>query len=721
MRPLASRVAAVLALVGALTTGPRAAQAQPIAAAVREAVVGGDDAAALEAIERLTATERDEPRIAYLEGRLWARRGDHERAAERLARALPGVPAGVTSDVRSRLAEALLATGRAAEAEARLSEITLGTRVVRARIAQAVLAQGDFARAEPLLRAAIAEEADDTDGFALRMARAEALSLLGRADDAAAVLRDLLLTRPEHPDDPSARLALEALLGGPVGLTFDQALTRAERLSERFQRDRALSELHALPEPEERAARARYRHVLGMVEYAARHDAEAERILRLAVEDGAETAVDDAYHAARAGLRAVIDAAHVASLRAWAAENPRDTRVVEALHLAAIAEQTYAPEAAATAFRAIVRRARSGDYAREARFRLGLRALDARDWSEADDLFERTASDADVDLDRLRARYWRARVSEARGRAREAATEYRAIAADAPLGWYALLARERLVALGEPEPPALPEAAIDELWSPSRVELSPEAAFYDELGLVADAAEALRRGESAAREDAGLRALVGEYARLGDFERAYRLAASHDDLRRPASGGALWAWRAAFPLAYEDGVRESARAAGIEPALVWAVMRQESAFDPVVVSVSDAIGLMQMLPATGVRTAARVGVPFRREDLFRPEANVRLGAAYLGVLAEELGVPLAFAAYNAGEHRVRQWLEGRECEELDRFVDTIPFEQTRNYTRRVTGNLARYATLEAGGAPGWPSLGLTTPAGGAGCATDPAP
>jgi soluble lytic murein transglycosylase len=269
--------------------------------------------------------------------------------------------------------------------------------------------------------------------------------------------------------------------------------------------------------------------------------------------------------------------------------------------------------------------------------------------------------------------------------------------------------------------PALPEPASEETWSPSRVELSAEAAFYDELGLLEDAATALRRGESAARDAAGLRAVVQEYARLADFERAYRLTASHDDLRRPASGGALWAWRAAYPLAFESSVRDGARTSGIEPALVWAVMRQESAFDPVVVSVSDAIGLMQMLPATGTRTAAGLGLPFRREDLFDPATNVRLGTAYLAALVEEFGAPLAFAAYNAGEHRVRQWLIGRECEDLDRFVDTIPFEQTRNYTRRVAGNVARYTALEAGGTGGWPAAGLTEPAGGARCVPDPAP
>lgn len=695
-----------------IALGPTVGRAQPIAAALRSTVVTGDDARALELLR--ADPSREEPRMAYLEARLLDRRGD-VLAIERYEHALEDLPAGVARDARQRLALALFRVGRFAEAEARVLELT-PNRVIRALLAQLALAQGDAARAEPLLRAAIAEEADDTDGFALRMARAEALESLGRGDEAAVILRDLLLTRPDHPDDPSARLALERLTGAAVVLTFDESLTRAERLSDRFQRDQAIAELRAMPEPEEREARARYRHTLGMAEYAARHDAIAEEVLLGAVADRASTTVDDGYHAVRSGLRATIDAAHVRAMRDWAEANPRDERVVEVLHLAAIAELTYDAPAARRAFEALVRRARSGDYAREARFRLGLFAFDDGEWADADDLFERTSADADVDLDRLRARYWRARTSEARGRNDTAADGYRALVHDAPLGWYAMLARERLVAMGEPDPPALPSPAIDELWSPSRVTLSPEAELYEALGLLGDAAAELRDGEAAARASGGLRALVHQYQDLEDFERAYRLMASSEELTRPPTGGATWAWRASYPSAFEDAARESATAAGIEPAMIWAVMRQESAFDPHVVSVSDAIGLMQLLPATAARTAAGLGGSVRREDLFTPRANIRLGTAYLAALVDELGVPLAFAAYNAGEHRVRQWLVGRECEELDRFVDTIPFEQTRNYTRRVTGNLIRYTALLAGSAD-WPVVALRRPAGGSACPT----
>jgi hypothetical protein len=155
-------------------------------------------------------------------------------------------------------------------------------------------------------------------------------------------------------------------------------------------------------------------------------------------------------------------------------------------------------------------------------------------------------------------------------------------------------------------------------------------------------------------------------------------------------------------------------------------MRQESAFQPTVVSVSDAIGLMQMLPSTGVRIVAELGTSgapghFSREFLFEPRVNIRLGARYLADLSALVGVPAAFAAYNAGEHRVAEWWAGPACRggwDLDRFVDWIPFGQTRNYVRRVTSHYLRYRYLEDP-ARGWPDVVLPETASGGRRCPDP--
>jgi soluble lytic murein transglycosylase len=111
-----------------------------------------------------------------------------------------------------------------------------------------------------------------------------------------------------------------------------------------------------------------------------------------------------------------------------------------------------------------------------------------------------------------------------------------------------------------------------------------------------------------------------------------------------------------------------------------------------------------MLPSTGRRVAERIGLaPFDRARLFDPETNIRLSAAYHASLLRAFGEqwPLAIAAYNAGGPRVRRWLRTIPDDDLARFVERIPVDQTRNYVRRVITHLARYRYLRDP-ARGWP-------------------
>ncbi|MFW5921634.1 MAG: lytic transglycosylase domain-containing protein, partial [Polyangiales bacterium] len=189
---------------------------------------------------------------------------------------------------------------------------------------------------------------------------------------------------------------------------------------------------------------------------------------------------------------------------------------------------------------------------------------------------------------------------------------------------------------------------------------------------------------------------------IGDVERGLD-EARRDALREPPTGARRWIWRAAHPRPWEDRVVVAARAHGLRPELLWAVMRQESGYDPDAVSYADAIGLLQLLPRIARQLGDELGVHVRREMLFDPTWNVRLGAVHVAgaVRALDGRVPLALAAYNAGVHRVRRWLDERGDMPLDLFVERIPFTQTRNYVRRVTTHYARYLYLADPDA-GWP-------------------
>ncbi len=152
---------------------------------------------------------------------------------------------------------------------------------------------------------------------------------------------------------------------------------------------------------------------------------------------------------------------------------------------------------------------------------------------------------------------------------------------------------------------------------------------------------------------------------------------------------------------------------GLPRGLVYAVMRQESGFDPAVVSPASAVGLMQLMPATARQAATELSLPFDEADLTRPEVNLRLGAFYIAKLLKMFQghVALAAAAYNAGPRAVSRWVETSSSAEndLDLWVARIPFDETRNYVARVAQNLARYQWLEGGDAAVTP-VALSIPA-----------
>jgi soluble lytic murein transglycosylase len=140
-----------------------------------------------------------------------------------------------------------------------------------------------------------------------------------------------------------------------------------------------------------------------------------------------------------------------------------------------------------------------------------------------------------------------------------------------------------------------------------------------------------------------------------------------------------------FPLLYRDTIEANATEYGIDPSWVYGVVRQESAFVADARSQAGALGLMQLMPATGRLTGRRLNVPIRNNRaLLDIENNLRLGAGYLQeVLGRNNGNQvLATASYNAGPNRVNSWLPETTLD-ADIWVETIPFSETRDYVKNV--------------------------------------
>ena len=143
---------------------------------------------------------------------------------------------------------------------------------------------------------------------------------------------------------------------------------------------------------------------------------------------------------------------------------------------------------------------------------------------------------------------------------------------------------------------------------------------------------------------------------------------------------AVLSFFAAFPRPYRDIVGES----GLDPALVYAVMKAESNFQEDAESDAGAVGIMQLLPSTAAFVCEREGVPFDAVRLKEGEYNVTLGCAYLGYLMEEFVEETALAAYNAGEGRVREWLKDGRYSANGRTLFHIPYLETARYLKKIS-------------------------------------
>jgi len=149
-----------------------------------------------------------------------------------------------------------------------------------------------------------------------------------------------------------------------------------------------------------------------------------------------------------------------------------------------------------------------------------------------------------------------------------------------------------------------------------------------------------------------------------------------------------------FPVLYRDMVEANATRNNIDPDWVYGVMRQESAFVSDARSEAGALGLMQLMPRTGQMTGRRINLRLPNNTaILNVENNLKLGTSYLRTVLDVNNghQVLATASYNAGPNRVREWLPNEKALDADAWVDTVPYNETRNYVKNVMAFTAVYA------------------------------
>ena len=150
-----------------------------------------------------------------------------------------------------------------------------------------------------------------------------------------------------------------------------------------------------------------------------------------------------------------------------------------------------------------------------------------------------------------------------------------------------------------------------------------------------------------------------------------------------------------YPLGYRDIVDQAARTEDLDAHLIAALIREESRFEPSAVSWAGAIGLMQLMPSTARRLKKGAGVYFKENsELQDAEINIPLGAHYLSQLINEFrDVPLAIAAYNAGENILKDWMSRFDRADPIEFIENIPYKETRRYVKKVLKSYWQYRTI----------------------------
>ena len=555
-------------------------------------------------------------------------------------------------------------------------------------VARARAAEGDWATASRELTAARADLKDAASRAAALGLACEAARRLGDVRQARTLATELRSQYPRSAEASSERerawaerdrVALSVVDSAYEEISLllgegevSRALELARSAEDRFRGDDKdlprllLLEATALGRSGEEATaqtllgriRSRYR----------RHPAAAQALFRLASFSWNHDADADALR----------------SFSAYEREYPLGPQAAEALYaIGRIHQEARRYVEAANAFARLARRYPRAAVADEASFRVGWCQYRAGQPAAAARSFDALARRASGE--RAAGLYWSART-------RRDDAGFRDVLQQFPESYYGALAEMRL---GEAEASALRGRVSSEPGIPSGASCngapSSHLARFNELKAVHLLPYARVELAAYQGENDGCDAfLIVSWTLVEGYRQAVARAAHSEGCGLDSP----WV-RACYPLAFWRVIEDRAVERSLDPFLVAGLIRQESLFDAEARSSANAVGLMQLLPATATRIAPRAGTEVHADRLGDPAANVNLGTAYLHELLDRYqgNLPRALAAYNAGEAAVDKWSHRYADLEDDEFVESIPYRETRGYVKRVLQNRRIYHAL----------------------------
>lgn len=659
--------------------------------------------AAWRALDELPASEKARPETRYVRARVAIARQEPAAALPLLAGLETELPL-LAEDIGRWRAEAKLQVGPFIEAaEWWSARATPGAQLDAAKA---------FEKANDRRRARVAVErllgmgkrtrAQEAEARALRVRIAEPAGEAERAD-----ARWLATSGADV--GPSDAVALVAKLDPTHPLGAADLLLRARVLSDAGRTDDALHaiDLAAAAPGADRVTDLDRARARGAALFHARgRSNDAARTLAECAAAGGPHAAEDAFHAARALSRADRDDEAIRGYEDVERRYAKSSWADDAAFFAPYLRMLHAEwHACASGFDAYLHGHSGGQHEHDARRDGGLCKLLDGDSKGARAQFERLSDDVGQDpVAGARMAHLAALAALRDGDRTHAVALWTSVSRTRALSWPAIVARSRLAQAGAPVPPAIdPPPPSPEGPAPLGPTLPPPVDLLHAIGLEADAEAALRERESAVTAGAAARsseALCAAYGELGRARRRFQIAQTLPSTLFATAPDARtrWAWGCAFPSPYVNAVREAEARESLPDGLLWAVMRQESGFDPDAVSAAHAVGLMQLLPETARPIADELSIDHDDARLTSPPFAIRIGARVLRKLLDRFhgSVPLAVAAYNGGVDSVERWLSRAQGLELDTFVERIPYDETRDYVVRVMGNFARYGYLARG-------------------------
>ena len=401
------------------------------------------------------------------------------------------------------------------------------------------------------------------------------------------------------------------------------------------------------------------------------------------------------------------------------AQHPKNRWATEALYdLATYLNKQDRDIEAATRYRQLLASFPKSQYAPEASYNLGWFAYKSKSYADAARILEQHLATYRYPDTKFigEACLWAAKSEEMLGKKARALALYDLVNERYRYGYHGYIAALRSAALRRRDSSlraeeARPGSDLERIRANVRyVEPVQETANGSEAARIARAKdlEVIGLDDFAVREvNKALEAapsspkinlqLAGLYARRGEnFQATLVLRKGYPDLYSyQESDVPREAWEIFFPLMSWGAIKEEAKRYGIDPYIAAGLIRQESVFNPNATSRVGARGLMQVMPATGQLVSKRQGNgTITASDLYNPALNIKLGMNYLAQVLGQFGrIEYAAAAYNAGPSRAQRWIAERGTMDIEDWIESIPFSETRGYVQGVLRYAANYRRL----------------------------